>query len=200
MSRVVGVLLAAGAGRRFGKDKLLARMPDGEPVGLKAARALIGAGIATVVVTRPGDLRLAEMMRGAGASVAESPAPEQGMGLSIATGVATALDADAWVIALADMPWIRPITIRRVVDALAAGAQICAPSFNGRRGHPVGFARGYRDRLLALNGDAGAHRLIAAASDPVVLLPTDDSGILLDVDEPEDIYVELDPISGPPQH
>nr|WP_280818767.1 nucleotidyltransferase family protein [Thiorhodococcus minor] len=180
--------MAAGAGRRFGGSKLLAPLPDGEPIGLRSARVLIAAGIGTVVVTRPGDRALAEMMRLAGADVVENPAPDQGIGLSIATGVAAAKDADAWVIALADMPWIQPRTVRRVLAALEAGTRICAPSLDGRRGHPVGFAGHYREQLLGLTGEAGARRIIAAAADRLLLIPTDDAGILLDVDVPEDLH------------
>lgn len=191
MSRVVGVLLAAGAGRRFGGSKLLAPLSTGEPIGLRSARVLVAAGIETLAVTRPDDLALAEVMLGAGVGVVENAAPEQGMGLSIATGVAAAEDADAWVIALADMPWIQPRTVRRVVAALKAGAPLCAPtSLDGRRGHPVGFARRYREALLGLAGDAGARHIIAAAADRLLCIPTDDAGILLDIDLPED----LDPV------
>nr|WP_274600204.1 nucleotidyltransferase family protein [Thiocystis violacea] len=185
-------MLAAGEARRFGGNKLLARMPDGEPMALKAARHLMATGIEALVVIRPGDAALAGMMRAAGLGLVENPDADQGMATSIAKGVAQASDADAWLIVLADMPWIRPQTIRRVLDALDAGAQIAAPTVNGRRGHPVGFAKGYRQALMALRGERGASRLVQASSSGLVLVPTMDTGILMDVDEPADLHLEAE--------
>ena len=68
-------------------------------------------------------------------------------------------DADGWLIALADMPFVRPETIRAVLAALAKGAAIAAPSYRGERGHPVGFARAFYEELSTLKGDAGAREL-----------------------------------------
>jgi molybdenum cofactor cytidylyltransferase len=105
------------------------------------------------------------------------------MGASLACGVAAAGDADAFVIALADMPWIRPATIGAVVEALAGGADIAAPVQRGERGHPVGFAGRHRDALAALSGDEGARAVVARNRSGLVLVPVDDPGALRDVDE-----------------
>jgi molybdenum cofactor cytidylyltransferase len=109
------------------------------------------------------------------------------MGASLAWGVRAAPAAAGWVIALADMPWVRSQTIAAIVAALRAGAPIAAPECRGRRGHPVGFAAAYYPQLSVLSGDEGAKRLLGEQS--VVLVATDDEGVLRDVDTRADLVL-----------
>jgi molybdenum cofactor cytidylyltransferase len=189
--RIVGILLAAGRGTRFGGDKRLAKLPRpalgvpaGTPLCVAAARHLVAALPESIGVVRPGDAPVADALRIAGVRIVESVDADDGMGASLACGVVATRDADGWIVALADMPWIAPATIRAVADALAQGAQIVAPAYRGERGHPVGFARGYCAALCALTGDAGARGILAARSDALTLLDVDDAGIVRDVDTP----------------
>ena len=105
---IVGVLLAAGRGTRFGAHKLLHPLDDGRTLVEHAARNLTMALPTSVAVVRPDDTALREILTGQGLSIIECPQADQGMGASIACGVAATPNADGWVIALADMPWIRP--------------------------------------------------------------------------------------------
>jgi molybdenum cofactor cytidylyltransferase len=109
------------------------------------------------------------------------------MGSSLAAGVRAAAGAAGWVIGLADMPWLKTETIARVAMGVQAGASICAPVCRGRRGHPVGFAAGWRDSLLALSCDQGARGLLAAYPEAFVAVPTLDAGALRDVDVAADL-------------
>src|SRR5262249_55645237 len=103
---ITGILLAAGAGTRFGGRKLLHPLPDGVPVGIAALRNLASAVASVVVVVRPGDHDLRTLLASEGASVVECKDAAQGMGHSLAAGVAESSTADGWVIALGDMPRI----------------------------------------------------------------------------------------------
>ena len=105
------------------------------------------------------------------------------MGESIALGVAARPDAAGWVIAPADMPFIKTATIKAIVKALAPDA-IVAPVHAGSRGHPVAFGKNYGPELMKLTGDEGARAILAAAKP--VLVESDDPGILRDIDSPED--------------
>lgn len=192
---IVGILLAAGRGERFGGDKLLARLPVGEPsspgagprVGEVAARNLCAAVERVIAVTRPGDTAVAEMMRAAGCEIVVCDRADEGMGASLACGVAAAADADGWLIALADMPAIEPATSRAVAEALAAGASLAMPVLDDRRGHPVGFSARFGPALMALSGDEGARRIVHAHRAEIVTVVTADRGILHDVDRPDDL-------------
>ncbi len=191
MARIVGILLAAGRGERFGGGKLLAplRRPDGSslPLGVASLRALRAAVPDVVAVVRPGDDALADALATEGARVIRAARADEGMGASLATGVAAAGEAEGYVVALADMPWIETRTHARVAAALAGGASIVAPWFDGRRGHPVGFAGGLRGDLMALGGDEGAKRILAAHAGATLRIDVDDPGVLRDVDRPGDL-------------
>ena len=190
-----GVLLAAGAGTRFGGDKLLAALPGdahgvaaGTPIAVAACRHLLAGTRAVIAVVRPGDERLRAALEEAGAAVVTCARASEGMGRSLACGIAAAADASAWLVALADMPWIDPRTIERLAVRLAAGASIVAPRYRGRRGHPVGFAARHREALLDLAGDEGARRVLLACAAEVEELDVDDAGVLRDVDRPADLH------------
>lgn len=184
---IVGVLLAAGAGTRFGGDKLLARLPDGTPIGVWAARTLRSAVDRGLAVVRPGDVTLARLLEAEGLDVAVFSDADEGMGASLAFGVAAVPDADGWIVALADMPFVRRETVETVVGMLRAGAWIAAPSRRGRRGHPVGFSRGLFPELNRLEGDRGARVLLEQVPSRVETFESEDEGIFLDVDTLRDI-------------
>lgn len=184
---IVAVLLAAGAGTRFGGGKLLHPLDDGVAIAAHAARNLIAADLDVVAVTRPGDFPLADMLEQEGCHVSTCADAVRGMGYSLAHGVATAREAAGWVVALADMPRVRPSTIRAIAAAIADGASIAAPRCQGRRGHPVGFAPALREELLALTGDSGARAVLERHRDALRLINCDDAGVLLDVDSRSDL-------------
>lgn len=189
MPNIVGILLAAGEGSRFGGDKLLEPMPAGSghampgtALGVASARRLIGALPHSIAIVRPRDTQLAALLQAAGLRNVAFANAGDGMGASLACGVAATGSADGWVIALADMPWIASATIRAIADAVAASAEIAAPSYRGERGHPVGFSRRHYAALASLTGDVGARSLIERCLDRVTWIDVDDAGVLRDVD------------------
>jgi molybdenum cofactor cytidylyltransferase len=184
---VVGILLAGGASTRFGSNKLLHPLPDGTPIAVAAFRSLHAALPRVVAVVRPGADVLAQLLREGGAEVTVCDRADDGMGTTLAHAVRAARDAAGWVVALADMPFIRPQTIQRVAERLAAGAALVAPRYSGERGHPVGFAARFGPTLAALSGDAGARDLLRAESGALELLDCDDPGVVRDVDTPADL-------------
>jgi molybdenum cofactor cytidylyltransferase len=187
--RIVGILLAAGAGARFGGGKLMSALPAtshgvsaGTPLGAAAATHMMEALNDVIAVVRPGDTLLAHSLECTGARVLVCDRAAEGMGVSLAYGVCASQDAGGWIIALGDMPWIAPPTIVAVADALKAGAQIAAPSYRGQRGHPVGFAHALGPLLSSLTGDEGARNVVAARQDAMQLVEVDDPGAIRDVD------------------
>jgi molybdenum cofactor cytidylyltransferase len=113
------------------------------------------------------------------------------MGASLACAARAAGEADGCLIALADMPFLRPSTIAAVRDALAGGAPLVAPYFRARRGHPVGLSRKFLKALLALRGDAGAKQLLAEHESSIVKIPVGDPGVIRDIDTPGDLAPPL---------
>jgi molybdenum cofactor cytidylyltransferase len=183
--RPAAILLAAGASRRFGANKLM-HLLDGEPIALRAARAFVAAFPDAVAVTRVGS-PVKPLLEGAGLTVIECERADEGMGASLAAGVAATREAPGWVVALADMPFIRPQSHLKVAAALSDGAALAAAAHLGERGHPVGIGERFRDQLLALEGDAGARHIVRAHPDLMTLIECDDPGVLADIDTPGDL-------------
>jgi molybdenum cofactor cytidylyltransferase len=188
---ITAILLAAGRAERFGSAKLHAVLnagPDaGVPIGVAACRHLRSAIPDVIAIVRPDDRALAAALEAEGARIVVAHRADDGMGASLASGMAAVLDASGYVVALADMPWIEASTISRVVQALANGASVAAPVYRGKRGHPVGFASTHRAELLALTGDEGARAILAAHRDALTLIDVEDPGVVRDVDTPEDL-------------
>lgn len=191
-----GVLLAAGLGRRFDasgtENKLLQNLSDGRSVIQHSAHALISALPNALVVVNQhqhGAALLAQCLPLGFVSVTcahDQHHADFGMANSIVQAIlATPEDCSGWIIALADMPYVQPSTIRAIRDALQAGAELVVPSYRGQRGNPVGFSARYRADLLALRGDQGARQLLR--DHPVQILDVADAGILRDIDLREDL-------------
>lgn len=187
MSDLWGILLAAGSSSRYGEDKLLYPLDNGVPMGILSARNLLRALPNSIAVVRDAHGPLTEQLRAEGIGIVVNPDAGRGMGSSLACGIRALPPATGFVVALADMPWIDPQTIRGVVRLLRAGAPIAAPVYQGQRGHPVGFSHRFREELMSLDGDHGARELLVRNGEALQLFEVDDPGILRDIDTPADL-------------
>lgn len=184
---IVGVLLAAGSGSRFGGEKLLHPLEDGIAIAAHAARNLVAVLPDVVAVVRWGDFPLYDMLEQEGCQVTMFQGAARGMGASLAHGIGQARGADGWVVALADMPRIAPATIRSVVACLEEGATIVAPVHGGERGHPVGFGAALHGELIALDGDQGARAVLERHRAALKLVECGDPNVLYDIDRKSDL-------------
>ncbi|MEK9940206.1 MAG: nucleotidyltransferase family protein [Methylotenera sp.] len=193
---MIGILLAAGFSRRFGsQNKLLQPLPDQEILAVHAAKNLLAALPVSIAVVRQDNPALAAKLSHVGMVVIHCPADKTEMADSLVTAIeaAPAIETAAgtatsggYVIALADMPFIQPATISRVAEAIHHGAQIAMPSYQGQRGHPVGFAAKFHTALTQLSGDEGARAIIKRHAEALTVLETDDAGVVTDIDTQED--------------
>ncbi|SAL01893.1 nucleotidyltransferase family protein [Caballeronia ptereochthonis] len=188
-SNATGILLAAGLGTRFDPsgrhNKLLATLPGGTPIVFQAARRLLAVSAEAIAVVRPGAEKLADVLNEAGCNVIFSADAERGMGATLAAAVRATSEADGWLVALGDMPWIEPATYEAVARSLDGGEALVTPVYRGKRGHPVGFGLAHRQALVALDGDAGARGLFSMHAPFIV--EVDDPNVLRDVDLPSDL-------------
>jgi molybdenum cofactor cytidylyltransferase len=183
----VGILLAAGSGSRFGGGKLVHPLPDGIPIGVASLRNLCHALGQTLVVVRNGDDALRELLEAEGIAVRICPDAQLGMARSLVCGIDASRDADGWVIALGDMPFVLPQTISAVAERIVQSGRIAIPAYRGQRGHPVEFGRRYLDELLRLEGDEGARSVIGRHPRDLDIVDCDDRGILRDIDTAADL-------------
>ncbi|MBZ2205653.1 nucleotidyltransferase family protein [Massilia soli] len=190
---VVGILLAAGKGRRFDptgeRNKLLQPWPGTGTVVAGSAAAMLAVLPRVVAVVGPEGEGVAAELRALGCQVTECAAAADGMGVSLAHAVKVAADdADGWLIALADMPEVQSSTIKALAEAIKQGSDIAIPVMQGRRGNPVAFSRLHLAGLLALHGDQGARNIVR--SHPVLEVEVSDPGIFQDIDTAADLSVQ----------
>lgn len=182
----VGILLAAGNSHRFGSSKLLHQI-DNTPMLLMSAQVLANAVPNSIAVINQALLPYADQLAMLGLKVIVNTRAGDGIGSSIACGVRASAHAAGWLIALADMPFIQQETIRCIHARLEAGAEIVAPVYHNQRGHPVGFHSRYKAQLIGLHDDIGARNIIAHHQSRLELVPTNDAGVIRDIDLPSDI-------------
>ena len=182
---IVGLLLAAGSASRFGSDKLRHALPHGVPIAVQSARNLRAELPEVFVVVR--ERAAAGAFEAEGCRVAICENAHEGMGASLACAASAAGARDGYIVALADMPFIRRSSIAAVRGALQDGAALAAPYWRGRRGHPVGISHAFYEELAQSKGDEGAKSILAANEARLVKIPLGDPGVLRDIDRPEDL-------------
>jgi len=160
-------------------------------IAVQAARHLRAELPRIVAVVRPGAGATSRALAAEGCEVVVCEQAAEGMGASLACAVRAAGAADGYLVALADMPFVRPSTIAAVREALAQGAVLAAPYWRARRGHPVGFAGRLRAELERLAGDEGAKHVLEAHAAQLVKVPVGDPGAIRDIDRPEDLAPPL---------
>jgi CTP:molybdopterin cytidylyltransferase MocA len=186
---VAGLLLAAGAGRRFGGPKALAAF-RGRLLVEHALGVLTAGGCAPryVVLGAAAGQVLAAADLG-GAAVVRNEAWESGMGSSLRAGLA-ALPAGvgAVVVCLVDQPNVGPEAVRRLAAAYAGGARAAVATYGGAPRNPVLLARDVWSAAAAdAVGDRGARAFLRAHPELVSLVPCDGTGTPDDADTVADL-------------
>ena len=185
---VSAILLAAGSSSRMGKLKQL--MPLGENTILeRTLDNLLGSKATEVIMVlgyKAEEIR--KRISGRPVKVVVNPFYRKGMGTSIAAGLKFVdSQARAVMLVLGDQPYIDSPTINRLIDA-SSGSQkgIVIPTYKGKRGHPLIFARKYDEPLSNLSGDIGGREIISEHPEDALEVPVDCEGIVLDIDTPLD--------------
>jgi CTP:molybdopterin cytidylyltransferase MocA len=155
----VGLILAAGAGRRFGGRKQLAEI-DGRPMLEHAVRLLQGALDRVVVVLGADAEAVRDGVDLSGAEVVICPDWADGQSASLRCGLAAVAGAPAVLIALGDQPFLAPAALRAILDGPPGAAAVRA-TYDGRPGHPVLVRAALLERAGELAGDEGFRLLLA---------------------------------------
>jgi len=184
---VSAVVLAAGAGSRFGGGKLLAGF-GGRPLIEAVLDNLREAPVDEVIVVVGAEAeRLREVCERYGVRIVENEEWERGQSTSVLLGL-RACAGDAGVILLGDQPFIGAGAVGRLVAAFAEGAKIAVATYEGKRRNPVLFSREVWTLLEAeLAGDEGARPVLRRYPELVVEVPCEGVGDPADVDTREDL-------------
>ncbi|WP_371655442.1 MULTISPECIES: NTP transferase domain-containing protein [unclassified Streptomyces] len=188
--QVVGLLLAAGGGRRLGGRPKALLTHRGRPLVEHAVRVLREGGCTTVHVVlgaAADEVRARALLDGC--VLIDNPEWPEGMGSSLRAGLASlaATGAGAALVSLVDQPGIGAEAIGRVRAAYRSPASLVAAAYEGRRGHPVLFgADRWQPVATSARGDRGARAYLAAHEPEITLVECGD------VAEPYDIDTEAD--------
>lgn len=181
------VIPAAGLSRRMGDVNKLIE-PIGEFATLLDATltsvAAVGAENVVLVTGHQHDAVAATAGRHE-VTIVHNPRFEHGMGASLKAGVAAAPPGRAVMIWPADMPFIRPDTVRELLRSLTADI-VVRPVYLDKPGHPVLFGASYLDALLTIPDDEGARRILSDENTSVTRIVADDPGVVHDFDTPDD--------------
>ena len=196
---IAAIVLAAGSARRFGSDKRR-HLVAGVPMLTRTLTTYREVLDRVAAVIRPGERQIAELVAAAGCEVVEAADAAAGQSRSLAAGVSALTSGHpanrgptcakpaalpgGLLIGLADMPFVKAETLRRLVDAMAEHPEaVVRPRCAGRGGNPIGFPARLFDELTRIEGDTGARRIVARTEN-VLLVDVDDAGILDDIDRP----------------
>jgi molybdenum cofactor cytidylyltransferase len=177
-----GLVLAAGAGTRFGEAKQLAEL-DGRPLLEHSIVAMNAAPVdRVVVVLGAGADQVIAGVRAGRAELVVCDRWDEGQSASLAFGLAELGDCEAAVITLGDQPRLATEAIARVIAARAEGVDAVRATYGGEPGHPVLLERRLFERMRDVTGDHGARNLLLSVQTREV--PCDDLGGGEDVDTP----------------
>ncbi len=189
------IVLAGGAGSRFGGDKLIAPWRGGVLID-GALRAAFAAPVRTVTVVTGANDRVADIAHAFAERAGEHsrlnlvhcPDYAEGMSRTLRAGIAALpSDASGAFVFLGDMPLIPPAILPALAAKLQGGASAAAPFYKGQRGHPVLFSRDTFPALLSLGGDQGAREVLQSLGAKLGLVATLEAGVVVDIDTRGDL-------------
>jgi molybdenum cofactor cytidylyltransferase len=185
-----GVILAAGASSRMGRDKALLPWRDGTFLSA-TIRALQPATELVIVVAGANAVSLEPIADSQAAFLAVNPNPQQGQFSSLLVGLQDVLNRgrDAAVLTLVDRPPAEVETIEQIKAAfLSSDEQIWAavPEYQGRHGHPIVIGREMIEAFLRAPVHSTARDVEHANQQHILYLPVNDPLVVANVDTPED--------------
>jgi molybdenum cofactor cytidylyltransferase len=176
-------VLAAGQGTRFGEPKAQVRLPSGERFLDAVVRLATESDLSPVLAVVQ---RAVEVPAPARAVVNPNPRSEQVTSLRLALAGLANDPAEAVVVWPVDHPFVHLLSVLALVDAFKRSrAPIVLPVHEGRRGHPVLFARTVWLELMTTTG--GARAVVHAHAADVVEVPVPDDGVTRDIDTRSDM-------------
>ena len=183
ITNLSAIILAAGSSKRFGKQKLCEELPSGNTV-LDETIVRVERAVSEVRIITNANIYAS--LSGKNDRLKVCREANLGMGLTLAYGIKLVQSANACLVCLADMPFVKTTTYQTLAKSLTT-SNIVVPVFNGKQGNPVGFGKRYFKNLMMLNGDSGGRSLLQTHADAIQRVEIDDPAILYDIDTPEDL-------------
>lgn len=160
---VAGLVLAAGAGSRFGGPKGLARTPEGEPWAARAVRTLRAGGCSEVSVTVGARADEVAELIPPGTAVVRVADWRSGLAASLRAGIAAVPRGRAIVVVTVDTPDMPAEAVARILASGTGERALAQATYDGAPGHPVLIGAGHAAAVAAsVTSDRGARGYLAA--------------------------------------
>ncbi len=187
MSRVAGIVLAAGTSARFGADNKLLATYNGQPMVRSVVEATLATDLDPVIVVTGHDAGAVQAaLDGLDVVFAHNAEFATGQAGSLKTGIAAVPQGCAGaMILLGDMPDVSAEIINQLLDEFAGEDCIIVPQHKGVRGNPVILGTGNFAELEKTSGDKGARNLLSG--DKVRMIRVNSDAILRDFDTPDSL-------------
>jgi molybdenum cofactor cytidylyltransferase len=188
------ILLAAGASKRMGTQKLLLPWQETTVVGHIVDQFLHSRADHISVITGHDRTALHRALDGCPVCLVHNPDVSHGMLSSVRCGLrALPEHCDTVLVALGDQPHITSTLIDELIQAFTRShRRILVPCYAGRRGHPLLFARRYAGEVATRFDGVGLRGLLQAHPEEVYEYPVSQASVLSDMDVPEDYRRERD--------
>ena len=192
--RVVGVVLAAGAGSRFGSPKALAVYRGRLLIELAVATLVAGGCDDVVAVLGAAAADVEAQARLDGVRVVWNTDWAQGMSTSLRAGLTACAGADAAIVALVDQPGVTVAVVRRLIEHWKSSSRpVAVAAYDGEPRNPVLFAAPvWPDVQAGVHGDVGARAWLRAHPELVTAVEVGDVGDSTDIDTPDDLMWPTD--------
>ena len=189
MTKIAGIVLAAGCSSRMAPRNKLLESIGGEPVVRRVAAAALASGVLPVtVVTGHDAARVAAALGGLEVTVVANPAYAGGLSTSLRAGVsALPPGIDGALICLGDMPEVEVSVLTALIGGFTGPGTIAVPVHQGQRGNPVLWGSDYFAEMMTLTGDVGAKPLMARHQEHVIEVEVATDSIFADIDVPADL-------------
>ncbi len=195
-----GIILAAGASSRMGRDKALLPWPASSRTAVNLAETFVGAHINALkshcdfvtVITGSNTQSIEPVAYSLGAFVIQNFTPELGQFSSLKIGLQDVLTRgrDAAIVALVDRPPVLPTTLVKLhaafLEALEGNLWGIVPEFEGKHGHPFFAGRDLIEAFLRAPLTSTARDIMHANAANIRYIPVEDANATLNIDTPED--------------
>jgi molybdenum cofactor cytidylyltransferase len=197
---ICAIVLAAGESKRMGVQKLLLPF-GGKTVITHIVDQLTASAVDEIyIVVGCQGKQVSKELSGRPVSIVNNPNYKSGMLSSVRYGLgATNPKCKTILVALGDQPSITTKLIDQMLQTFTSTEkQILVPLYDNRRGHPLLFSAVYREEIFTRYDDVGLRGLLYAHKEDVFELPVETSGVLSDMDYPEDYQRELNSLGEKP--
>jgi molybdenum cofactor cytidylyltransferase len=187
---VAAIVLAAGRSRRMAPlNKLLVADTQGTPMVARVVDNVLASHARPVIVVTGHERdRVEEALAGRPVHVAHAEDYAEGLSASLKAGIAALPpEAEGVLVCLGDMPLVSGAMLDRLIAAFdpEEGRAIVMPTFRGKQGNPMLWAREFLPEILGISGDVGARHLVGRHGDRMVEVEMADDAVLRDFDTTE---------------